>query len=413
MEESTPPPLMPAPASTDALVAQRAEDSALRDTLLSARWGYRAKQGAWRVTAFALWASILTSWLGIDRAFSWIVTVLGDTVRAAVAAANLTPTNTRYLSHVLRWGWFLVITNFRAAELLGLAVYCLAFPFSLCLYLFFRKFHRLYLRDRTSAAKQKGLVAPKRPTHYRALFATFLLAWFLLYGDTTNPRHLQIGAALASLLFLALAFRAFLGARPAAEDDAVIIPQLESFFYAVAAALMKGVNEKTPASKVEVWILHSIHEPGRNLCRRITLLIRGRRGRLRASAIIMADYMLSLVILGLSAILFWTLALKATIAPAAEDYAAAFRYTMAHFFAGVSIPQRNPTFPLWLDIGPSVTSWVLFVLFIGPAASLLPMRQQAYAVRVHGSYKRLRVLTLVISKYLRAAERRAKNLPST
>jgi len=126
----------------------------------------------------------------------------------------------------------------------------------------------------------------------------------------------------------------------------------------------------------------------------------------------MADYVLSLITLGIAAISFWTLALRAALAPVASDYSALLRYTMAHFFSGVSIPQRNATLPLWLDIGPSVTSWVLFVLFIGPTASLLPLRQQAFAARVELSYKRLRAVTLVISKYLRENERRAKALPT-
>lgn len=406
------PPNTTAPAPGESAIAQRATDTVLRDALRTTRWGHQAKKFAWRLTGCALWASIVASWLGLEGPFYRVVSAISDALRSAVAAADLIPPNTRYLRHVLRWGWWLVITNFRVTELVGLAFYCLAFPFTFLLYLIFRKFLSSYLRDRSAVAKQKGLIALRPGSHYRALITTALLAWFLLYGDSGVIIQVELGAALAALLFLALAFRALLGARPAAEDDAAIFPRIERVFYSFADALLKRAREKPANTKLEVWFLRSIHEPARNLCRRITLFIRGRRGRLRVSAIVMADYVLSLITLGIAAISFWTLALRAALAPVASDYSALLRYTMAHFFSGVSIPQRNATLPLWLDIGPSVTSWVLFVLFIGPTASLLPLRQQAFAARVELSYKRLRAVTLVISKYLRENERRAKALPT-
>jgi hypothetical protein len=59
----------------------------------------------------------------------------------------------------------------------------------------------------------------------------------------------------------------------------------------------------------------------------------------------------------------------------------------SHFLPGIVISGTKPALPLWAQLGPALTAWILFVLFVGPAASLLPLRQKVYVERLEESYR--------------------------
>lgn len=398
--------ISPAQASVKARVAEHS----LRESLRSATFGAAAKRYAWRLTAVAFWITLLSRLFGMTLLPSGATAFLVDAIRHAVDVTNLTPPSTRYVGPVLRLGWVLAITNFRLSELFGLLLYCLFSPLTAALYLLFRRAAREYSADQVQQAKKAGLRAPRAESHLRASLALALAAWFFLYGDSTSPLHAAVGALISAALFFAVVVRVFLEARPASGADQPLLPRLERLFFQLSIGL---AEEKTPNKKSEIWVSNAIYEKAHWACTRMVLVLRGRRGVARVSAYILFDYLLSLAVMGLAAIVFWALVTKAYVSPLPFSYEAALRQAAAHFFSGITSAPPPVAPPLWVDIGTSATSWILFVLFIGAAGSLIPRRQHVYAERARVTYKHLRTAAVIMGTVLRRRRRHAQALTSS
>jgi hypothetical protein len=141
-----------------------------------------------------------------------------------------------------------------------------------------------------------------------------------------------------------------------------------------------------------------------SLWRRFALVMRGQAGKNRLYLLVLADYVFSLLMLGAAAVLFWTMLVKLAAAQGDSSLTAFFRICLSYFLAGIKSPVTEPSLPFWMQIGCSITAFVLFVLFVGAAASLLPYRFSAYAERLDRRYRIARKFALSFKRTTKALE---------
>lgn len=364
-----------------------------------------AKRYSWRLTAGLLWTLFLLHILGAHRFLNPVFEYCWSLLHEALRRVDLAPTNVVLFRWVVKVGWLLLITGFRIVSLIGFVFYFLALPFSLSFYLVFRRAISRIQGSTTSSSKKKPPRALSLPV--RKWLTAALLLWFLLYVDGVLPAQLLLGAVFSGLLFSALVYRAIVEARPASAEDAGYLGPLEKFSQAVRKFV---VEMKPPESEQEVWLLHSILEPLARFLRRITFFLRGRRGRSRISTYVFLEYLVGLLMLAGLALLFWALVIRASVLPAAVSYATLFSFVASHFLPGLPAPPLSVATQQWMHIGPAATFWFLFVLYIGPAASLLPRRQEVYLERAAKVFRTLRLDTLACLSVLRT---RAKKVGSS
>jgi hypothetical protein len=134
-------------------------------------------------------------------------------------------------------------------------------------------------------------------------------------------------------------------------------------------------------------------------CRRAAVLMRGKRAESRAAIGVLLGYLVGFVALAVSAILFWALAKKAAVAPLQLALPDVLRETAGQMIPGVATPGPLFKYPFWIQIGPGLTAWLLFVVYLAPAANLLPGQQIAFRIRMRDTYKRLRFSSVAMKRY--------------
>lgn len=76
------------------------------------------------------------------------------------------------------------------------------------------------------------------------------------------------------------------------------------------------------------------------------------------------------------------------------------------------MPERaGHTPPIWTNVGPAATAWILFVLYISPASFVLPERQRATLNALSLVYKRYRKSVCVLGLEELRYRRLEKKLP--
>jgi hypothetical protein len=189
---------------------------------------------------------------------------------------------------------------------------------------------------------------------------------------------------------LSLALRAFKRATPLTEEDLVLANGLEKIGFV-------GISDTTrlkPAAKPTVMFGLKAEKFYKWMYFYLALLLRGKRGKDRVAMYILAEYVAFLILLAFSAVLFWSLSIRLTGTPIVS-LRDALLLGASHFLPGIVISGTKPALPLWAQLGPALTAWILFVLFVGPAASLLPLRQEVYVKRLEGSYRIFRKFALI------------------
>jgi hypothetical protein len=103
---------------------------------------------------------------------------------------------------------------------------------------------------------------------------------------------------------------------------------------------------------------------------RLALLARSQRGKNRLAMLILAEYIVSLVVVTMAAIFFWALIISIA-GTDALPLSESLRRSAEHFFPGADPPHPGAPLPFFATIGPAATSWILFGLYIGLAGSLV------------------------------------------
>lgn len=357
----------------------------------------------WRLTATYLW-------------LRWILTIayggniLAGAERASVgklasllSSVGFTPAGPPHLGPVLVALWILSLTGFSLIQLLvGLPLYILLFPFTVLLALLYRKTLKQAPAEQTNVAE---LDQRKRRFPTVTIAASLLIAWFLLYGGSPSHGPGLVGCILSGLVLAVLAYRALDKTSPIDEQDtAAISDWVLKGIVIIRNAAQRAIDEP-PKNRIEAESTLRITGYAMLPFRYLTIVFRGRRGRDRVALIMLIEYMVSLVVLALSAILFWALAMRSAVLPKqAISMSAALRLSASHFLPGINaVPDVS--LPLWAEFGPALTAFVLFVVYIGPVGSALPVRQDSFLKHftpLHKSFRKVVQLWHIYSRFMRS-----------
>jgi hypothetical protein len=348
------------------------------------------KRSTWRLTALYLWLKFVVDGVSSRAPFHSAEEATVRHLTSYLSSVGFTPGNPDYVLPLLKFGWLLTITGMSLWQFAGWWIYLAIYPLSI---LFFYVFYE-QLRG-GQVPPSEGLSKPQG----KAILPIALglsVAWFLLFGTSTSSKPILVGAFLTALIFLSLAVRAFQRARPVTEKDI-------EFGTWVQKLGMSAVADKTrlkPENKGAAAVHLKFERFHKGLLLWFVYCFRGRRGRDRMAMYILVEYVVFLMLLACSAVLFWGLAIRVTN-PAALSLRQALVVSASHFLPGMPVPDGSTSLPLWTHLGPSLTAWILFVLFIGPAASLLPARQAVYATQVEEKCRVFRALIIQIGKRIR------------
>jgi hypothetical protein len=373
-------------------------------------FGGRIKAYAWRITVVYLWIKILSAFLGFYASLGKLESSLIGQFIDSLSAIGFAPVNIALLSSVLKIGWILAITGFKLYEVLGLVIYIITFPVwapVVTLFLFFVKKEK---ETPTASTTKRGLVQThKSRSKWFVIFTSLLLAWFLLYGNANTTKQLLPGVILSGIFLILLVYRLFLRVKPE-EDVNVNLPPFGwlSKLSLVAASAQRQRSEKQYKKKEEVQTDKKVLQFTRQILIRITVLLRRTNAQRRISLYVLGEYLFSLITVAAGAIFFWGLMIKAFYLTSSPLLVCLFA-SVSHFLPGIQPPDLPASFPPWISIGPASTAWVLFVLYIGPASSMLPERQRATIKGLSKMYKlyRTSVNSLVHERlWLRKEEKR-------
>jgi hypothetical protein len=371
----------------------------------------RLKSWAWRCTASYVWLH----WLLFILVDADVIRGLEGKTTAHVvdvlSSFGFAPVNADYLPRVLRWVWVLLITGFSPLQVaLGLPLYIVSFPLTTLAYLLFRKVLKV-AQSNPPPQSRPGLRPKRSDVPLATLASCLLLGWLILYGSSSSRRPILVGLALSGVLFVTLAYQAFERVGPSEETDTAVLGDWASRGLQTVANLSQKAVSAPPKTKLEVASALRVNgllfeKPYR--C--ATFFFRGNRGKGRVALIILAEYVVSLLFLAVSAVLFWAFVMRAMAPPEAISLVESVRMSAAHFLPGMKPPSSPYSLPWWVEFGPATTAWVLFVLYVGPAASALPRQQEDFIRRMQPTYRVFRKITLLWGKYRRSMESAGRGL---
>lgn len=362
------------------------------------------KKIAWRTTATVYWVWRTIRFVLGSEFVNSIAAPMMVRLGAFLSAVGFAPVHSEYFPRMLQLGWLLAIVGFKPFELIGLYIYIQIAPLSLVGYLVFRE----YGKDlNAEATPKKGLRPPKVRRPALTTIGLLLLGWFVLYGDATSRRALMTGAILSGLLFFLLAGRAFQRVKPPIfPDGSEPASALEKFGLSMLTSGADSVKRAIDAKKkMEVNGSLFLYQKSRSLWRRFALLVRGQAGKNKLYLLLLLDYVVSLLVLGAAAVLFWAIVAKLASAPSTYPLTTFVRICSSYFLPSIKSPSSPTDLALWVQLGSSITAFVLFVLFVGAAASLLPSRYSAYTERLNRKYRIARKFTVSFGRIARALER--------
>jgi hypothetical protein len=375
------------------------------------RWlAWRAKPYSWRVTAAYFWVTAIAAVIGLGGTVAGTEDLLFKWLSAALAVVGFEPANQRYLEAVLKILWVLTITNFRLLGLLGLAAYILSIPVWLPATYFINRY--------LSASGSEPLTARNvrrsedrpfdRPFPLVTAFMILLAGWFVLYGGSSQWGQILPGIILSGLLLVSLSFQLFLRVRPVRIRNAGAFSKFTDVGERLLAqypVVPTKQYQQADEIKGEMIIMRFF----RRWSTRLAVVLRRPRTRDAAAALVFADYIGSLVIITVVAIVFWSL----TISVAANEpipLLPALQASIAYLIPGLGGQAPELPVPYWTRVGSAVTGWVLFVLYIGPAASVLPERQKVVLAELAIAQRRFRDIGSELSRGLRNRTRIAASM---
>jgi len=324
---------------------------------------------------------------------------LAVTIVAGLSAVGFQPTSAEYLDGILKAAWLLFITGFSLLELAVLPLYVfLVFPAFLLVWPLYKYLSRGGAVQEAPDAALTG--RGSRPASSLLLkWITFLLVvWFVLYGDAHDSSRLAAGGILSGLLLLTLLFRSLPRAQPVDRARIVLLNRAERIAFG-QLDLVVDKGAKPPDTVWDARMRLLLNGISLSVCRRLARLARGGRGASRIAVFVLIEYVASFVMIGVAAVSTWALILRAALAPISLSLISAVRTTAAQFLPGMRVDPLPGPIPLWVEMGPGITAWVLFVLYVAPVGSLLPARQTAFIRRVRDSYKRFRTVVVFLRKY--------------
>ena len=245
---------------------------------------------------------------------------------------------------------------------------------------------------------------------FRPLSISIILfvLWFVLYGGASQWQQYVLGILFSGLILVFLVLRLFSRVRPIDNNTGRfdwIVRFVRRGNSAIPDELKYESAPEEGSSERGALIGHTVMlRFNRNIALRAAFLLRGPRARDRITTFVFLEYIFSLLIVAAAAILFWALIISVAgteILPLADS----FRRSAGYFLPGIQPPGVGVDLPYWASIGPAATSWILFVLYLAPAGSVLPHRQSAAQTELLNTYRTIRAHILKTSRMIRSRER--------
>jgi hypothetical protein len=341
----------------------------------------KTKKYSWRVTATYIWFHLLSRlFLGFDG-LTFLEGTLANRLVTGLSLVGFNPVHGEYLPLVLKTTWTLIITSFSFTELIGFALfYVLLMPFWLPLRFVFREALKEARNESKNTPAVSGLRYPESKPPVLATLTTLLAGWYLLYGAGAGRAQIVPGLVISGCLLTYTCYRAVLRAKPFGEVEVDFLMKIAAagLIY-VDSEISKEEQRSSNSTKGQILVDMKMNLFAERIIRIPMLIIRGKRGQDRAAALILLDYIFMLVFLGSMAVITWALLLKFYTAPVPISLGLSAQFIASKFLPGMQALQIPVQVPPWFNIGPSVTAWILFGLYVGPASSLLASRQKAYA----------------------------------
>jgi hypothetical protein len=369
-------------------------------------WALIKKIG-WRIAGVYFWIHFFAWLIGFSAEISSFESSFLQYVANASSFVGASPVNSKFLPLIIKTGWILFFTEFKASLLVGFVLYIVFFPaISIILAL-----SAIFGWDTTSKSadtsedKNLTLKEEKSDTKYLPfpllpanVFLVF--AWLLIFGDAISAFVIWIGIILASILLLTLLSRLFYSVRPTLDEVPLIFSWVDfprkfveegEFFKDLDTTKLnlkeqieKKLNSTKNDQKILLWMREKLrHKTVKNFFYLLVLF----------------EFITSLFITGTCAIFCWALIFK-IIDPKNLDLFTCLHLSLTYFLLGLDKPAL-PAFviiPLWITIGASITSLILLVLYVSLASNSINKKQEAYLQKLNlsrNSYKNL--LTKVIS----------------
>lgn len=343
------------------------------------------KRFFWRATASLIWLHVIAHWYSHKGRLFYFERQFFISLESGLAASSFTPSNPHYFAIFLKLAWLSLLSGFSVIEALWyVTLYVPFFPFSMGFILWRGNAWRKEMEQK----KMVGGLARPAPRHtYTLRLIALMLAWLLLYGRSHERIPQLVGIVIVGALLLDRASSAFAFAGSIETAKSGILDALILLNQQTNAAELIDETKVTPRAilKLKLFCFRSWYW----FLRFLYGITRGKKGRNRAALVILIQYVYALLLLGLVAIFFWSLIIRFNVNSSGFGISVAFLASAGRVFPGLSSPA-GLKIPLWIDLGSSMTAWLLFVVYAGPAASVFPTVQAAYIKLIADSYAIIR-----------------------
>ena len=333
------------------------------------------KRYAWRLTAAYLWIVALGAIFGFYGTLSYLQGILFSSLLAFLSSIGFEPVNPTYLGRVFGTLWILTITAFKPRELIGLFFYTLLFLFWVPLFLVRFLFATFRRQEDTADPTPQEDPTTNQPSRFFFICFALLVAWFVLYGGATDFGLVLPGIILSGVVFCLLTLRLFSRVRPTTESRLVRFGWLTRFTH---SAMVEPYSKAPEPKEYDADKLNSEARTIR-FCRRVLLWLArlgsSARGRNGLAMIILAEYIISLIVVTTAAIFFWALVISVA-GTEPMSLSESMRRSAEYFFLPTQSSSGVSKLPFWATIGPAATSFILLVVYIGLASSLVRDRQR-------------------------------------
>jgi hypothetical protein len=305
----------------------------------------------------------------------------------ALSFAGFSPSNTFVFPLIIKAGWLLLICEFSLVQLAWFATaYLLSFPLLVIFLALFGKKIRSAIKENQPKA---SLIEPKhRSFSFSNATVALLTGWLILYGGSSNQLPQIAGILLAASLLGGRVLAALSFAGPI---EAVKLKWAEAFIQMFNEILKKG--GVSSFRRFEDFLYR--------LLLRGAWITRGSKGRNRAAMLVLLRYLLNLFALGFANILFWALLIRFSTHPFI-GLQEALMISGTRVLPGFTV-SADLKMPLWVSVGSSISAWVLFVVYAGPAASIFPLMQQAYVDAISSAHIKLRKTAMAFLSHVRSS----------
>lgn len=393
--ESAPP--IPVPQSAQAATANASQ---LTRALKA------AKSFAWRVTSLWVWLHFFSALVfGRDTLFQF-EHYAGTAFLNFLVSIRFAPVNANLLRPVLKIAWILTITESSPIQMIGLIFYVIFAPFTVVIALAFRG---VGSAARPQTAAPKPAETPSS-TKRNLLAMAAGAAWFLLYGASSNRLPILLGAFILGSILILRVRTALTYAQPASKTDNLVGGRWVMFVVNMANSEADKIRENAHNTRVSAQMARGIHERLRWFVGNAVRLVHGRRGRERAALLLLFQYIWNFLMLGVLVTVFWAVVIRYAVLPRVVSLQTAFQASASHVLPG--LPSPDLLVPWSLTACISVTAWILFVVYAGPAASVFPSLQAAYADRAVLHLSVLKNVLKLQNRLVRSLRRLEKHLPS-